>query len=268
MTDLTSKITLEGFPQKLVYDHANGLFYFTDHNAIYSFNPQTGHVVRLFRLHGLIGSFAISADGTRLIIGRNDYIGNLRGVHQGTVLSVPVSTVSDPSTYTIWHYNGAEDEFGVADIAVTSENKILMATFLNGYGGYVPLRYFPISTVGTIPDDILTNVVNRAALLQSENGRYVFIQEIGISDGAMEIFDAQANAIIASRLKGEFNAGVGDVNEAVGLIADDLYVYDIHFHILKDLLEDESVDYDDTVDDQLAEMEKNFMFGIITTTLL
>ena len=230
MSDRTTGIALNGGAGNVgafAYNPALNICYYAIGSDVFQFDAATGQSSRLFTAPGAISSLALTPDDGRLIVGLNDTqpLGDSTGPHTGTVLSVPLATVSDVSTFTTWHYNGAYGESGVYDLAVTSDNQVVMTTQYAG-SGYVPTHIFSLSTTSTIPAAAFPAqqaVTADTSLIVSNGGRYIFVEQGNDSGAPVDLYDLQTQQVVAyndmdSLGLGGYNAGFGDLTEATDLI--------------------------------------------------
>ena len=257
MTDLTSVFWLGQFASDMIYDPASHNFYFSIDDTVYALDPISGEVNALFVVPGTIGSIAMSPDGSTMLVGLQEiyYVSDVQD--EGIIIKVPMATVDDTSTYQILHYNtagsytqGDVSELGVFDLAITPDGQIMMTTEFDG-SGWVPLRVFPLSTDDLIPDNLvpgLTQVRMESALIQSEHGRYILIEDGNSSGGELNLYDTQSHTIIAKNElsfklgnASVFNWGMGDISEAAGLVLDitifdnRVLIFDLNLNIVKEL---------------------------------
>jgi hypothetical protein len=227
MADLSGMVPLSGI-DGFQYDATRGLLYLVNGTgAIYAWNGQTGTVQPLVTLDSGGGTLVLTPDGKYALVGYNN-----------TIERIDLSTLTDQvltfgPAATTHLQNLAATSAGIA-LEDTSDYSNLNwpETFLAEAASFTPM---PISNDPAYPTHDPMEL-----LFPSEHGRYVLMEERGISDGKMAIYDSVSNSITAFGYATAQNYGLCDINETAGLVVNfagttSLEVFDLHLNRVKDL---------------------------------
>ena len=254
MTDHSTVTRLVDYASDLVYDAGHNLCYVSIGKQVFTIDPVTGQTTLLLTVPGDISSLALSPDGSHLLVGLFHSTDYSDPNYQRTLVDVPMATASDPTTFNITHYffddvhDLGDAETNVFDLVITPDNQVLMTTDYAGSGN-IAFRDFPLGTTGMLPDTRvpgLAMVNQKTALIPSEHGRYIFIEQGNISNAPIAIYDTQLHQVIAAtdfnviHYTTAFNAGLGDISETAGMAVDIVgvgvvVVFDLNLHVVKDL---------------------------------
>lgn len=214
------------------------LFVTTGNGNLITFDPNTGSNVNQISIGGVLRGLAFSPDNSRLYVAQGDTV-DIVGMNQATIHVVDL--VGGSGVTDINYVSDGFSELGVLDIAIGSNGEGLYTTLFAG-SGWTSLRTIDTSSdaVGTFsnfPGILTGRVTSPTFLFTSESGRYIFLQEGNISSAPLHVYDIAVSEVIASTDAFEwndegfgpvsaFNRGVGDINEAAGLVAAGNLVFD------------------------------------------
>lgn len=223
MADINNYVTgMTGF----VYDAKNKVFWITtDSNGLYQLNPETGSG-GYQGINKSFGTIDITADGKYLLATSSTttydpttgtYSAQVYRISINSSTYAPYTTLEQTLTFT-----PSTVMLAMPQIVVAADNNVLVASS----DQWQPIRNFE-ATANVIPaPPVDAKTYYTPGFNKSENGRYILIQENGISNAPFHVYDTTTDKIIASRdfysapfFTGGYNSNRGDISEAAGQVA-------------------------------------------------
>ncbi len=233
-SDLSGVASVATIADILWDDSRDRLFYTTTDGSLRSWNPNTGLIVDNVFIGGTLAGLSFTPDRTELYIAQRDAFDLGTTQFRNTIHNLNIASGS----VTDINFIVSEPERGVFNIAVANNGIGLFTPDLSA-SGRNPFRQIEtsnnsISVRSDFPGNPRNEINQLSSLVDSEDGRYIFILEGNTTLAPLHIYDSQSNSFVVRTDSIELgnegfisgtgsNPGMADISSAANLVVNLTY---------------------------------------------